>query len=310
MCCACIWSGTIPRAAISTTSVEPCTATVASPLTPDRLAASSLAVKTWADAVAGALEVAGALVVAGTLEVVVEVGVCVVLVPGTDVQAAADNRTPARVAARLFLLMDGLLSSKRRPVMPSLRGALHGSGDERAPYPARFSMSGADGYDSEHVFDILDPSGPPRSDESRKASPAWAATPPSNATTRTRTASRSTCSTPCAGGCPSCSSCSSRRGSCAAPSWRARRTRPAASARPRRWRSRGTAESARPRRSSGAGKRYRVDALVQTWAVERAWWDRERRVSRRCFRVLARGGVYDLAFDRLRRGWLLVGVVD
>jgi hypothetical protein len=58
------------------------------------------------------------------------------------------------------------------------------------------------------------------------------------------------------------------------------------------------------------GKRYRVDALVQTWAVERWWWDRERRVSRRCFRVLARGGVYDLAFDRIARAWLLVGVVD
>jgi hypothetical protein len=58
------------------------------------------------------------------------------------------------------------------------------------------------------------------------------------------------------------------------------------------------------------GRRYRADALVQTWAVERWWWDRERRVSRRCFRVLARGGVYDLAFDRLTRRWLLVGIVD
>ncbi len=57
-------------------------------------------------------------------------------------------------------------------------------------------------------------------------------------------------------------------------------------------------------------RRYRVDALVQTWAVERTWWDRERRVSRRCFRVLARGGVYDLAFDRLRSVWLLTGIVD
>jgi hypothetical protein len=58
------------------------------------------------------------------------------------------------------------------------------------------------------------------------------------------------------------------------------------------------------------GRRYRIDALVQTWAVERWWWDRERRVSRRCFRVLARGGVYDLAFDRLRHAWLLIGVAD
>ena len=57
-------------------------------------------------------------------------------------------------------------------------------------------------------------------------------------------------------------------------------------------------------------RRYRVDALAQTWAVERRWWDAERRVSRRLFRVLARGGSYDLAYDRLRGVWLLVGIVD
>lgn len=58
------------------------------------------------------------------------------------------------------------------------------------------------------------------------------------------------------------------------------------------------------------GRRHGVDALVQTWAVERRWWDDADRVSRRCFRVLARGGVYDLAYDRLTRSWLLVGIVD
>jgi hypothetical protein len=58
------------------------------------------------------------------------------------------------------------------------------------------------------------------------------------------------------------------------------------------------------------GKRYSVDALVQTWALERAWWDPRARLSRRCFRVLARGGLYDLAYDRLTGRWLLVGVVD
>jgi hypothetical protein len=46
------------------------------------------------------------------------------------------------------------------------------------------------------------------------------------------------------------------------------------------------------------------------WAVERRWWDRSRSVSRRCFRVLARGGVWDLAFDREREQWFLVGIVD
>lgn len=58
------------------------------------------------------------------------------------------------------------------------------------------------------------------------------------------------------------------------------------------------------------GRRYRVDALVQAWTVERSWWDPRRRLSRRCFRVLSRGGLYDLAYDRLAGCWLLVGIVD
>jgi len=58
------------------------------------------------------------------------------------------------------------------------------------------------------------------------------------------------------------------------------------------------------------GKRHVVDTLVQQWAIERRWWDRSTAVSRRCFRVLARGGVWDLAYDRTRQMWLLVGVVD
>lgn len=57
-------------------------------------------------------------------------------------------------------------------------------------------------------------------------------------------------------------------------------------------------------------KRYAVDALVQQWAVDALWWDRAHARSRRCFRVIARGGVYDLAYDRLGERWLLVGVVD
>jgi hypothetical protein len=58
------------------------------------------------------------------------------------------------------------------------------------------------------------------------------------------------------------------------------------------------------------GHRYLIDALVQAWTVERAWWDPRKRLSRRCFRVLSRGGLYDLAYDRLGNRWLLVGVVD
>ena len=70
------------------------------------------------------------------------------------------------------------------------------------------------------------------------------------------------------------------------------------------------AERGRPRRFDRKGKRYEVDQVVSQWAVDTRWWDRERAVSRRCFRVIARGGVYDLAYDRLGEQWLLVGVVD
>lgn len=69
-------------------------------------------------------------------------------------------------------------------------------------------------------------------------------------------------------------------------------------------------ERARPSVFTWKGTRYRIDQVVQQWAVDSRWWDRERAVSRRCFRVIARGGVYDLAYDRLGERWLLVGVVD
>lgn len=58
------------------------------------------------------------------------------------------------------------------------------------------------------------------------------------------------------------------------------------------------------------GRGYRIDAIVQVWATERAWWDPRKRVSRRFWRVLARGGVYDLAFDRSSGSWLLIGIQD
>jgi hypothetical protein len=59
-----------------------------------------------------------------------------------------------------------------------------------------------------------------------------------------------------------------------------------------------------------AGRIYRIEAIVQMWASERAWWDPRRRVSRRFWRVLARGGVYDLAYDRERGTWRLIGIQD
>ncbi len=65
-----------------------------------------------------------------------------------------------------------------------------------------------------------------------------------------------------------------------------------------------------PRSFMMEGRHYPVDAVVQSWAAERAWWDPRKRLSRRCYRVLARGGLYDVAYDRLAGRWLLVGVVD
>lgn len=67
---------------------------------------------------------------------------------------------------------------------------------------------------------------------------------------------------------------------------------------------------AAPRSFDIEGRRYVVDAVVQSWAVERSWWDPRRRLSRRCYRVLTRGGLYDLAYDRTADRWLLTGVVD
>lgn len=65
-----------------------------------------------------------------------------------------------------------------------------------------------------------------------------------------------------------------------------------------------------PSSFSRAGRTYRIDAIVQVWATERAWWDPRKRVSRRFWRVLSRGGVYDLTYDRTSGSWLLIGIQD
>jgi len=59
-----------------------------------------------------------------------------------------------------------------------------------------------------------------------------------------------------------------------------------------------------------AGRTYRIDAIVQVWAAERAWWNPRARISRRFWRVLSRGGVYDLTYDRTSGSWLLIGIQD
>ena len=56
--------------------------------------------------------------------------------------------------------------------------------------------------------------------------------------------------------------------------------------------------------------RYDIEALIGYWVEDRFWWDPSLHVSRRCFRVLARSGVWDLAYDRLTGSWLLVGIGD
>ena len=69
-------------------------------------------------------------------------------------------------------------------------------------------------------------------------------------------------------------------------------------------------ERQRPVAFVRGGKRWKIDAIIQTWSVERAWWDPRRRVSRHVWRVVARGGVYDLAFDRIENSWFLFGIQD
>jgi hypothetical protein len=59
------------------------------------------------------------------------------------------------------------------------------------------------------------------------------------------------------------------------------------------------------------GQAYHIESIVQTWAIEHAWWDVSKQVSQRCWRVLVSdGGTYDLAFDRLARAWVLLGMQD
>ena len=70
------------------------------------------------------------------------------------------------------------------------------------------------------------------------------------------------------------------------------------------------ATSQRPAQFKRAEKTYTIDAIVQSWAIERAWWNPRARVSRRFWRVAARGGVYDIAYDRDADSWLLMGIQD
>lgn len=66
----------------------------------------------------------------------------------------------------------------------------------------------------------------------------------------------------------------------------------------------------RPRSFVWRERAYRIDGIAQTWAVERSWWNPRAQVSRRCWRVIARGGTYDLAYEREDARWVLLGICD
>ncbi len=70
------------------------------------------------------------------------------------------------------------------------------------------------------------------------------------------------------------------------------------------------AASQRPAQFTRAEETYTIEAVVQSWAIERAWWNPRARVSRRFWRVAACGGVYDIAYDRDADRWLLIGIQD
>lgn len=55
-----------------------------------------------------------------------------------------------------------------------------------------------------------------------------------------------------------------------------------------------------------------IDAIAQVWSSEYGWWSEsgEVHVSRRFWRVISRGAVYDIVYDRRRDGWFLIGVMD
>ena len=53
------------------------------------------------------------------------------------------------------------------------------------------------------------------------------------------------------------------------------------------------------------GHRYRVDDVLARWVVDTGWWNPATRTSRRHVRVAAEGRVFDLYYDRLRKGWFL-----
>ncbi len=65
-----------------------------------------------------------------------------------------------------------------------------------------------------------------------------------------------------------------------------------------------------PRSFLWRGRRYRVDDVLARWVVDTGWWNPATRTSRRYLRVAADGRVFDLCYDRLRKGWFLVRALN
>ena len=51
--------------------------------------------------------------------------------------------------------------------------------------------------------------------------------------------------------------------------------------------------------------RWRVDRVLQRWAIDTGWWSDELHVDRRYLRVVADDRVFDLFYDRRQHRWFL-----
>ncbi len=65
-----------------------------------------------------------------------------------------------------------------------------------------------------------------------------------------------------------------------------------------------------PRSFVWRGRRYRIDDVVARWVIDTGWWNPRTRTSRRYLRVSAEGRIFDLCYDRLRKGWFLVRALN
>jgi hypothetical protein len=60
-----------------------------------------------------------------------------------------------------------------------------------------------------------------------------------------------------------------------------------------------------PRAFVWRGRRWRVERVLQRWAIDTGWWNDDVRIDRRYFRLMADGRLFDIYLDRVRRRWFL-----